>query len=213
MKNTETPDEYRARRLDVQQRTGTQHGPSLQVVLASLGEGEEPLQPGALMPSPRAHNHGDKREQNAQGGPPLDEAMALLPTATAQDGANQGGPSQLRRRTTPLNGLAPQIDGLEPAGEQLTFSFETDWGPYEPAVRQWEQITRPAPAPHEPAPKPPHAPRLSTRFVEWMMGLPDGWVTDVPGVTDPQKKTALGNGVVPQQAAAAIQTLLMILGP
>lgn len=41
------------------------------------------------------------------------------------------------------------------------------------------------------------------------MGLPDGWVCDVPGVTRNEQMKALGNGVVPQQAAAAIQDMLV----
>lgn len=41
-----------------------------------------------------------------------------------------------------------------------------------------------------------------------MMGLPDGWVTDVPGTTRNDQLKMLGNGVVPQQGAAAINYLL-----
>jgi DNA (cytosine-5)-methyltransferase 1 len=41
-----------------------------------------------------------------------------------------------------------------------------------------------------------------------MMGLPAGWVTDVPGITRNDQLKMLGNGVVPQQAAAAITHLL-----
>lgn len=40
------------------------------------------------------------------------------------------------------------------------------------------------------------------------MGLPVGWVTDVPGLTRNEALKALGNGVVPQQAAAALRLLL-----
>ena len=40
-----------------------------------------------------------------------------------------------------------------------------------------------------------------------MMGLPAGHVTAVPGLTRTQQLKALGNGVVPQQAAAAIRLL------
>ncbi|MEV6984995.1 hypothetical protein AB0M95_27565 [Sphaerisporangium sp. NPDC051017] len=39
------------------------------------------------------------------------------------------------------------------------------------------------------------------------MGLPAGWVTDVPGLTRNQMLHALGNGVVPQQATAALLDL------
>jgi DNA (cytosine-5)-methyltransferase 1 len=40
-----------------------------------------------------------------------------------------------------------------------------------------------------------------------MMGLPAGHVTEVPGLTRTAQLKALGNGVVPQQAAAAIRLL------
>ena len=49
--------------------------------------------------------------------------------------------------------------------------------------------------------------RLNVKFAEWMMGLPDGWVTDVPGLSRAQQIKAIGNGVVPQQAAAALLLL------
>ncbi len=39
------------------------------------------------------------------------------------------------------------------------------------------------------------------------MGLPDGWVTDVPGLTRNQQLRALGNGVLPAQAATALRDL------
>lgn len=45
------------------------------------------------------------------------------------------------------------------------------------------------------------------------MGLPAGWVTDVPGITRSEALTALGNGVVPQQATAAIQQILTWIAP
>jgi DNA (cytosine-5)-methyltransferase 1 len=41
-----------------------------------------------------------------------------------------------------------------------------------------------------------------------MMGLPEGWVTDVPGLSRNAQLKALGNGVVPQQAALALRLLL-----
>ena len=81
-----------------------------------------------------------------------------------------------------------------------------DFGPYKPAVRRWEQtIGRPAPAPTEPG-RNGH-PRLSAEFAEWMMGLPAGWVTAVPGVTRGEALKLVGNGVVPQQAAHALRVL------
>lgn len=80
-----------------------------------------------------------------------------------------------------------------------------DFGPYTSAVRRWEHVLgRPAPAPTEPG---RNGPRLSPRFVEWMMGLPAGWVCGVDIPRNAQLK-ALGNGVVPQQAALALRLLL-----
>lgn len=40
------------------------------------------------------------------------------------------------------------------------------------------------------------------------MGLPDGWVTAVPGLPRNAMLKALGNGVVWQQAEAALRLLL-----
>lgn len=54
-------------------------------------------------------------------------------------------------------------------------------------------------------------PQLAPQFSEWMMGLPAGWVTDIPGITRNEALRALGNGVVPQQAAAAVAFLLDVL--
>ncbi|WDZ91162.1 hypothetical protein [Nocardiopsis sp. HUAS JQ3] len=66
---------------------------------------------------------------------------------------------------------------------------------------------RPAPAPTDPTGR-GGAHRLAPAFVEWLMGLPDGWVTDVPGLSRAAQLKALGNGVVWQQAAAALLDLL-----
>lgn len=51
--------------------------------------------------------------------------------------------------------------------------------------------------------------RPAPAFVEWLMGLSVGWVTDpLLGLTHPQQLAALGNGVVPRQAAQAIAALV-----
>jgi DNA (cytosine-5)-methyltransferase 1 len=82
-----------------------------------------------------------------------------------------------------------------------------EWGQYGPAIEQWARILgRPVPRPTEPAPK--GGQRLSPRFVEWLMGVPDGWITNVPGLTRNQMLKLGGNGVVPQQGAAALAVLL-----
>jgi DNA (cytosine-5)-methyltransferase 1 len=41
-----------------------------------------------------------------------------------------------------------------------------------------------------------------------MMCLPDGWVTGVPGLSRNAQLTAIGDGVVPAQAATALRLLL-----
>jgi DNA (cytosine-5)-methyltransferase 1 len=80
----------------------------------------------------------------------------------------------------------------------------TAWGKYEPAIRRWERLTRPAPEPTIPGNN--GRPRLSPLFVEWMMGLPAGHVTG-HGLRPAQELKMLGNGVVPQQAELALRLL------
>jgi len=48
--------------------------------------------------------------------------------------------------------------------------------------------------------------KLNVKFVEYMMGLPDGWVTDID-LSRAQMLKILGNGVVPQQAYRALELL------
>jgi len=81
-----------------------------------------------------------------------------------------------------------------------------DWREYAGAVRRWEALHRTAPSPVEMSPT--GKPRLSAHFAEWMMGLPAGWVTDVPGVGWGDQLKACGNGVVPAQATAALIDML-----
>lgn len=87
--------------------------------------------------------------------------------------------------------------------ERGPHNLRTQWGEYEPAIRRWESILgRPAPIPRV-------EDRLSGPFTEWMMGLPEGWVTDPAiGLTWNQQLKALGNGVVPQQALLALDVLM-----
>jgi DNA (cytosine-5)-methyltransferase 1 len=78
------------------------------------------------------------------------------------------------------------------------------WGEYAPAIERWQHVIgRPAPAPtvHR-----NDRDRLNPVFVEWMMGLPEGWVTG-HGLSPAQELKMLGNGVVPQQAALALRLL------
>lgn len=118
--------------------------------------------------------------------------VTLLPTPTARDYKD----TQVRREPHRPN----DTDTLSRA---LTM-----FGDYAPAIERWEQtLGRPAPEPTVRAKS--GKPQLSARFVEWMMGLPEGHVTaPAIGISRTRQLKALGNGVVPQQAEYAIRLLL-----
>lgn len=82
------------------------------------------------------------------------------------------------------------------------------WGVYAAAVARWELLLGP-PAPEPTQPGRHGKPVLAPPFVEWLMGLDEHWVTD-PALGLPRTAAlrVLGNGVVPQQAAAALRLLL-----
>ena len=80
------------------------------------------------------------------------------------------------------------------------------FGHYAPAVRRWESaLGRSAPSPTRPSKN--GKPQLAPQFVEFLMGLPAGWVTDI-SISRTAQLRALGNGVVPQQAATAIRFMI-----
>lgn len=106
-------------------------------------------------------------------------------------------------RTSDTNGPGAHGDG----GMDLRTAV-TQWGDYESAIRRAELACgRPAPSPTEPNRN--GNPRLSARFAEWMMMIPAGHVTDV-GLSRNEQLKALGNGVVPAQALAALERLVPI---
>jgi hypothetical protein len=122
---------------------------------------------------------------------PTPNTMDFLPARTPeQKAANKGKGGYANVRETVVNDLIP-----------------TNWGKFEPAIRRWEEVLgRPAPAPTKPDGK-DGAHRLSSAFTEWMMGVPEGWITDC-GLTRNEELKACGNGVVPQQAELALRILL-----
>lgn len=125
-------------------------------------------------------------------GTPLAMAVQLLPTPGANLGYN-GGPQHPDKRRAGGHSVSIEdaVHGLD------------RWGAYAAAIHRHERMLgRPAPSPTEPGRN--GNPRLSARFAEWMMGLPDGWVTGVPGITRKEALKALGNGVVLLQAVAAL---------
>lgn len=144
-----------------------------------------------------------REEEGGGHGPTLDDEVSyLLPYSDSigRDGGT-GDKPEPEGRDEPTN------SGYSPAEW---------WGEYLPAVRRWEFLSgRQAPAPTELGPR--GGRRLTAKFAEWMMGLPDGWVTDVPDLAPPKKDPrskqlkAIGNGVVPQQAHAAYSHLLSLV--
>jgi DNA (cytosine-5)-methyltransferase 1 len=178
----------------------------------------------SLLPTPTARDSKGRSLDTRAGGPGLPDA--LLPSPRATDGT-KGGPNQRGSAGDPMlpsvvvdllptpSAMAPDARVSEKAKRLYSSSDrlgdvveKSTWGKYAPAIARWEQVLgRPAPAPTEPTGR-AGAHRLSPRFVEWMMGLPDGWVTGVPGVSRNEQLRALGNGVLPLQAAAALRHLL-----
>jgi DNA (cytosine-5)-methyltransferase 1 len=186
----------------------------------------------SLMPTPTAQaaKHGSTPDHgsNTPLGANLWDLPHVLPTPTTQDGKNNAGPSQFHRNTKPLNVEATllgtprtsaahtptpkQVEAGAPKQrlEDQVASAEQqiiNWGRFEQAISRWEQtIGRQAPAPTKGDGK-DGAHRLSSAFTEWMMGLPEGWITDA-GLSRNDELKACGNGVVPQQAEMALRILL-----
>lgn len=135
------------------------------------------------------------------------EAARLLPTPAANEPGYTG--PLVDANGDPAKHIMQRV--FDPKTGRLVqtgLNQVADFGQYADAITRWESVTgRPAPPPTEPTGK-GGAHRLSARFTEWMMGLPAGWITDVPGITRNEALKACGNGVVPQQAAAALRHLL-----
>lgn len=146
-------------------------------------------QSGPGQPSPTG------RARPANGGR---RSLILLPTPKATDGT-KGGPG--------MRGSSGDL--MLPSAVQARH-FDR----YTEAVRRHEQaVAQVAPAPNQISRI--GSEQLSARFVEWMMMLPEGHVTDVPNLVDSPRKSErnamlslLGDGVVPAQGAAGFSFLL-----
>lgn len=142
-----------------------------------------------------------------------DAAGVGLLTWRRDAGSGEGAPgndrpesSDHRLRSARTGWLAGQV---ERAGDPVRSGrgHLHRWGRYSDAIARWEHITgRDAPAPailNE-----DRGPRPAPEFVEWLMGLPAGWVTDpIHELTANQQNTALGNGVLPLQAFLAMDAM------
>jgi DNA (cytosine-5)-methyltransferase 1 len=131
--------------------------------------------------------------------------VTLLPTPAAND---MGGNKTLEWWDEWTEKLREKHNNTNGHGPSLGIEVRRGFGKYADAVNRWTNVIgRESPPPTQPTGR-EGAEMLSSRFVEWMMGLPDGWVSDVPGLTRNEALKALGNGVVPQQAATALRFLL-----
>ena len=154
-----------------------------------------------LLPTPTAGQGGSLR--TSDGYNDLGRTVrTLLPTPVACTRTRT--PEELARRYSPDSDRK-----LYSANLDEVVAMPNRFGRYVAAVRRWEQVMqRSAP---DPALLRDEGPLLlNPAFVEWMMGLPEGWVTDV-GLSRAQQLRALGNGIVPQQGAHAISLMLTSL--
>ena len=157
------------------------------------------LRTPAASEAERGHQPEDK--SRARGGQVTlsGQMMTYFPTPNTMD--------HLPARTPEQKEANKGKGGYANVRETVINEIDTNWGKFEPAIRRWEEtLGRPAPAPTKADGK-EGAHRLSSAFTEWMMGLPEGWITDV-GLSRNDELKACGNGVVPQQAELALRVLL-----
>ena len=137
----------------------------------------------------------------------------LLPAPTTQPGTGNGHARHLIGELLPTPGSPAAARHVAEGSGSLPEVLGSTSGleRYADAIERWAGVVgRPCP--------PPLVQgrgvqlRLNPAFPEWMMGLPAGHVTGVPGLNITQQLHACGNGVVPQQAAAAIRECLAALG-
>jgi DNA (cytosine-5)-methyltransferase 1 len=179
-----------------------------------------------LFPTPVAADWKNGRPGDGYGPNLPQTTAALMPTPKALDGVKGNLKTSQERldsghqvdlpnvaidllgtpRANAANSSSKQVE-LGAPKSRLEDQVHTDWGKFEPAIRRWETILgRPAPEPTKPDGKDNNH-RLSSKFTEWMMGLPDGWITGHDLKRNDELKLA-GNGVVPQQAELALRLLL-----
>jgi hypothetical protein len=166
-----------------------------ETALFKLTHSQEPYLAGggSLMPTPKAQ---DGVKGNLKTSTEREEAgfFVDLPNIAVDLAQEQLLPTT---RTSMKNGATQkEIEAGNPKTrlETEVMLGDISWGKFEPAIRRWEQVLgRPAPAPTKPDGK-DGAHRLSSKFTEWMMGLPDGWITG-HGLSRNDELKMAGNGV------------------
>lgn len=157
-------------------------------------------------------------------------AGGILPTPTKQGGSNNGGPAQFKRNSLPLNAYVKLYPTPRRApNEWRTTKNAPSHGKTHGATLAGTINDLERSEGRTPAPPSESCGNLSPAFVEWMMGLPEGWTNpDVPNdalvphngwTVEPTPRTeadaphrrqrlmALGNGLVPQAAWFALDHL------
>lgn len=124
-------------------------------------------------------------------------ASHILPTPTSRDYKDVWGAAKHRPADTDT--LCRALSKVFPAPD----AQHGKWGEYAPVVSRHEKLvgcSAPAPAVESAS----GSMRLNPSFVEWVMCLPENWVCH-QGLSRRQELQALGNGVVPPQAAMGIR--------
>ena len=175
---------------------------------------------GRLLPTPTASaaKHGSTPDVHAQGfGSNLwdiPHVMELLPTPVVNDmgrGKTLEWWDEWNDRVSHGKSLDVEAVKLASGGHtavELAAGYG-DFGIYAPALKRWGQILG-RDVPPMTVTDAKGGTRLSPVFVEFMMGLPQGWVTDA-GLSHNMQLKALGNGVCPQQSKLALSVLDPVL--
>ncbi len=163
-------DQYSATMVSSQHVEGSMHSVSLAQIMhrPDLLEITETLQ---TLPTPTTRDYKDGSAPHERDG--------VVQTDTVARAVFNSGEIQLigTPRVSTANGsTSSQVAAGAPKRRVEDQVLTTNWGKFEPAIRRWERMTRPAPAPTKPDGK-DGAHRLSSEFTEWMMGLPEGWIT------------------------------------
>jgi hypothetical protein len=154
-----------------------------------------------LIPTPTTRDYKDGQAEHERNG--------VVQTDTVARAVFNSGEVSLigTPRATASELSSSQVKANAPKGRIEDQVLTTNWGKFEPAIRRWEATTgRTAPEPTKADGK-DGAHRLSSSFTEWMMGIPENWVTG-HGLSRNDELKMCGNGVVPQQAALALRILL-----
>ena len=160
------------------------------------------LPSGSTLPTPRSAD-GNGPGRHGDGGLDLKTAVSLLPTPPATRGGSATETVALLPTPRASDGTKGGPNQRGSAGDlSLPAAVQAErWGEYAAAVARHEMAIGRAAG----------KPQLSPEFVEWLMMLPAGHVTGVPHLTRAQQLKALGNGVVPAQAAEGIARCLAIV--